>query len=37
MIAAGIVIALIVLAVLAIKLVAKSLYRERNVTRSLHS
>jgi hypothetical protein len=37
MIAAGIVIALLVVLVIAIKLVAKSLYRERKTTRAVHT
>jgi|APFre7841882654_1041346.scaffolds.fasta_scaffold43760_2 hypothetical protein len=36
MIAAGIVIALLVVSVIAIRLVAKSLYREKSITRSPH-
>jgi len=37
MIAAGITIALLAVLVIAIRLVAKSLYRERNIPRSLRT
>ena len=37
MIAAGIIIALLVVLVIAIRLVAKSLYRERKIARSLRT
>ena len=37
MIAAGIVIALLVVLVITIKLVTKSLYRERKITRAVHT